>query len=371
MHFAARTSRITASAIREFFDKARHIPGAIDLSIGQGDFDIPEPIKQATARALESPTCGRYSATEGYAELVTATTDHVRQAFGLPDGDRLMLTAGASGALTLAMLALVDPGDEVLLPDPYFVSYRNLVHVAGGVPVFYDMYPDFRLRPERIAEQLGPRTRLVVLNSPANPTGAVWATDDLREVCRLCEKRGVPILSDELYALFALDTPHVSVKRFAGPDCLLVGGFSKSYGMAGWRLGWAAGPEALIDKMRTLQQFTYVCPPTVLQRGALAAFAVDMQAQVEAYRVKRDFMQQGLEEAGYEVVRPAGSFFMFPKVPWGDDQTFCEAALGHKLIVVPGGAFSRRNTHFRLSYAGDEALKQGLEVLRRLAKPPK
>ena len=369
MHFAARTAQIGASPIRELFDKARHIPGAIDLSIGQADFDVPEAIKLATARALEGRSCGRYSATEGYDELVAATTAHLRQGFGLPADERVMLTAGASGALTLAMLALVDPGDEVLLPDPYFISYRNLVHIAGGQPVFYNLYPDFHLRPEEIAQRLTPRTRLLVLNSPANPTGSVWGAEELREVCRLCGERGVPILSDELYARFSFDAPHVSVKHFPGTECLLVGGVSKTYGMAGWRLGWAAGPAELIDKMRTLQQFTYTCPSTLAQLGALAAFAVDMGPQVAAYRAKRDAMQRGLEQAGYEVVKPGGSFFLFPKVPWGDDLAFCEAALREKLILVPGRTFSQRDTHFRLSYASDETLERALEVLRRIATP--
>lgn len=371
MHFADRNTRITASAIRELFDKARHIPDAIDLSIGQGDFEVPEPIKQAAARALENPSCGRYSATEGYAELVAATTGYLQRTFGLPADEPVMLTAGATGALTLAMLALVDRGDEVLLPDPHFVAYRNIVHIAGGQPVFYDLYPDFRLRAARIAERLTPRTRLVVLNGPANPTGAVWSADELSEVCRLCDERGVPILSDELYALFSFDAPHVSVKHFAGPECLLVGGFSKTYAMAGWRLGWAAGPAELIDKMRTLQQFTYACPSTLTQHAALAAFEVDMRPQIAAYRAKRDLMHRGLVEAGYDVVRPGGSFFLFPKVPWGDDQAFCEDALSRKLIIVPGRAFSQRSTHFRLTYASDETLERGLEVLRGMAAAPR
>lgn len=370
LRFAARTAGINPSGIRELFDKARHIQGAIDLSIGQGDFDVPPAIKEAVARGLEGPACGRYSATEGYPELVAATTAHLRQAFGLPAQERVMLTAGASGALTLALLALVDPGDEVLLPDPGFVSYRNLVYLAGGQPAYYDLYSDFRLRAAEVARRIGPRTRLLLLNSPANPTGATWAPEELREVCRLCGERGIPVLSDELYAVFSYDAPHISVKRFAAAESLLVGGFSKSYGMAGWRLGWAAGPADLIDKMRTLQQFTYTCPSTLAQLGALAAFGIDMAAQVAAYRAKRDTMQGGLLAAGYEVAKPRGSFFLFPRVPWGDDLAFCERALGEKLILVPGRTFSRQGTHVRICFAApDETLGRALEVLRRIAVP--
>ena len=211
------------------------------------------------------------------------------------------------------------------------------------------------------------RTRLIILNSPSNPTGATFSAAEIEAVADACRQRGIMVLSDELYEIFVYDAPHVSVKKFLGPESLLVGGFSKAYGMAGWRLGWAAGSPELIDKMRTLQQFIYACPPTLVQRGSLAAFDVDMTSYVDDYRRKRDLMYNGLVAAGYDVVKPGGSFFIFPEVPGGDDLEFCERALSNKLIVVPGRTFSRRSSHIRVSIAApDDTLEHGLEVFRKL-----
>ncbi len=368
MQLADRNRRIRASGVREFFDKGRRIPDAIDLSIGQADFDVPEPIRAATRAAIDQG-CGRYSATQGFDELVAATRARLVERHRLGADEAVMMTCGASGAITLALLALVDPGDEVLVPDPWFVIYHELVGIVGGVPVPYDLYPDFRLRAADLAPLLGASTKLVILNSPANPTGAVHGAEELRAVAELCGERGVPVLSDELYEDFVYDGPHVGIKPLLGEGSLLVGGFSKSFGMAGWRLGWAAGHAELIDRMRTLQQFLYACPPTLVQRGALAAFDVDMSAEVDDYRRKRDLVVARLRGAGYELATPGGSFFAFPRVPWGDDMSFCERALEEKLIVVPGSSFSRRSTHFRLSFATSmEQLERGLGVLERLAE---
>ena len=367
MRFAERNRRIGAAGVREFFGKGRPMPGAIDLSVGQADFEVPRAIQAATIEAIREG-CGRYSPTQGYPALVEATRAHLVATHGLGVDEQVMMTCGASGAIATALLALVDPGDEVLVPDPWFVIYQELVSIVGGTPVPYDLYPDFRLRADDLAALITDRTKLVILNTPANPTGTVFTTEELSAVAELCRSRGVPVLSDELYDLFVYDAPHAGIKPLLGDGSLLVGGFSKSFGMAGWRLGWAAGHAELIDRMCTLQQFPYACPPTLVQRGALAAFDVDMSEQVSRYRSKRDLVVAGLTEAGYEVMPPGGSFFVFPRVPWGDDMSFCERAREEKLILFPGSMFSRRNTHFRLSFAASlETLEQGLEVLARLA----
>ncbi|MCP4661693.1 MAG: pyridoxal phosphate-dependent aminotransferase [bacterium] len=370
LRFAKRMDVVGGSGIRELLDRGRRIPDAIDLSMGQADFEVPDPLKEATINAVRGQ-CGRYSGPQGYPELVAATKRHVQQRYGLADDEEVMMTVGTSGAITLALLALVGPGDEVLVPDPHFVIYPNLVHVAGATPVYYDLYPDLRLRIERIEECITERTRLLILNTPANPTGGAFTPDELKAVAELSRARQLPVLSDELYEVFAYDAPHVSIKHFLGWQSLLVSGFSKTYGLAGWRLGWAAGDPELIDKMRTLQLFAYVCPPTLVQKGALAAFEVDMSATVESYRHKRDLLYEGLVGCGYEVIKPAGSFFAFPRVPWGDDLEFCEHALAEKLLVLPGRAFSRCTTHFRLSFAAsDETIERALEVLARIARRP-
>ena len=369
MRFAPRMDDVLPSGVREFFDLARRLPGAIDLSIGQVDFEVPDGVKAAAIEAIGAPGCGRYTPTEGEPALAEAITAHVRAAHGAGDGEVAIVTSGATGAIVTAMLALVGPGDEVLLPDPGFIVYGAAVRIAGGAPVFYDLYPDFQLDLDDIERRMTPRTRLLVLNNPANPTGASFAAADVDALARLCRARGVFVLSDELYAQFTYDAPHAGLKPLLGDGCLLVGGPSKSHGMAGWRLGWAVGPAALVDRMRTLQQFLYACPPTPLQQGALAALGCDMSAVVDRYRDKRDRAWTTLVEAGYDVQRPGGSYYLFPKVPWGSDRSFCEAALTEKLVLVPGSTFSRRDTHFRLSFAApEETLERGLEALTRLAR---
>lgn len=367
MRFAKRMQHVRASGVRDFFDRGRRIPDAIDLSIGQPDFDVPAPIRRATIAAIERG-CGRYSPTQGHAELISATRAHLRQRHGLDDGEAVMMTCGATGALHLALLALAGPGDEVLLPDPGFVMYHELIAIAGATPVRYPLTPDFHLDLDAIAGSITPRTRAIVVNTPANPTGVALEAAELANLAALCRAHDIPAISDELYELFAYDRPHAGLKPLLGTDCLLVGGFSKAFGMAGWRLGWAAGHPELVDRMMTLQQFAFTCAPTLVQWGALAAFDLDTGPVVSEYRARRDLVVNRLAAAGYELARPSGSFFAFPRVPWGDDLAFCEQALAAKLILVPGRTFSRGHRHFRLCFAAPEAtLERGLEILAELA----
>ena len=254
MRFAKRTEGFKASGIRKLFDRALQIPDAIDLSIGQAHFEVPDTIKEATISAIRSG-CGGYGSTQGDPQLIDATRQYLQARYGLSDDEHVLMTSGATGAIVLALLALVEQGDEVMLPDPYFILYHRLIQLFGGKPVYYDLYPDFRLRASEVVDQMSDRTRLLILNSPSNPTGATFTAAEIEAVADSCRRRGILVLSDELYEIFTSDAPHISIKRFLGPESLLVGGFSKAYGMAGWRLGWAAGAPELIDKMRTLQQF--------------------------------------------------------------------------------------------------------------------
>jgi aspartate aminotransferase/aminotransferase len=369
MRFADRLIQVKTSGIRELFDRARDLPDAVDLSIGMADFDVPDEVKAATIEAVRG-RCGGYGVTQGDPDLVARTRAFLEGRFGLHEDEEILMTSGVSGGLTLALFALVNPGDEVLIPDPHFVIYRSLAHLAGGTPVPYEVYPDFRLREDELRRRITPRTRVLLLNSPANPTGAVLTAEEVEAAARLAEEHDLVVLSDELYEPFVYEGEHVTIKRFLGGRALLLGGFSKSHGMAGWRLGWAAGDPELIDRMRMLQQYVYVCPPTLVQRGALAAFDVDLSGHVADYRRKRDLIHDGLVDAGYECARPSGSFFAFPAVPEGeDDLAFCERALGEGLVVVPGRAFSRRTTHVRLSFAvPDETLERAVEILARLKR---
>jgi len=362
---AQRTSEFDASGIRKVFDLAAKMTDPINLSIGQPDFPVPAAMKQAASQAIENDKNG-YSVTQGISELRDALQAKIDAEYHHNDR-RVLVTSGTSGALVLVMLAMIDPGDEVICFDPYFVMYPTLVRMVGGKCVMLDTYPDFRIDPEKVAAAITPRTKLILLNSPANPTGMVAQAGEVRALAELAAQHNVALLSDEIYREFCYDAPLVSPTTW-NDQTIVVDGFSKSYGVTGWRLGWMHGPAALIDKITMLQQYTFVCAPHPLQWAALAALETDMTAQVDEYRTRRDFMVNGLRDAGYEVAPTGGAFYVFPQVPGGGKGTeFVTRAIENQLLVIPGNIFSARDTHFRISYAATvETLERGLEVLRTI-----
>lgn len=377
---ADRSHAIDASGIRKVFDLAATLENPIDLSIGQPDFDVPDKIKQAAVDAIQAGF-NKYTQTQGIATLSETVRGRLAHRFPrLGAGSGLLITSGVSGALALLMLSCVQPGDEVLIPDPYFVMYKHLVTLAGGKPVFVDTYPDFQLRPERIEPLINERTKMILFNSPSNPTGVVATEQVCKEVAELADRHNILLVSDEIYDEFCYektpDPTHPGEQVLASPldhspNVLLLKGFSKSYAMTGWRLGYAAGPHEVIAAMTKLQQYTFVCAPSVTQVAGATAFDVDINALVEAYRVKRDKVIDRLS-GHYELTTPGGAFYAFPKVPEHLNMTgtaFVERAIEKSLLVIPGGVFSERDTHFRISYACDDArLDQGLDILVELAK---
>ncbi len=290
----------------------------------------------------------------------------MRQEYGQEDRE-LFVTSGTSGGLMLAMMVLLNPGEEVVVFDPYFVMYDALAKVIGATVVYVDTYPDFRIDPDRVAAALTPRTKMILLNSPANPTGAVAGEEEVRGLAELAARRNVVLLSDEIYREFCYDRPFVSPARF-NPQALVIDGFSKTYGMPGWRLGFAHGPSAIIREMIKLQQYSFVCAPQPAQWAGAVAMDVDMSPQIEAYRRKRDLLTAGLR-GYYDLVEPAGAFYAFPRLPWGTGMEFVSRAIErYQLLMIPGNVFSRRDTHFRISYAAPDAvIQRGVEVLRELA----
>jgi aspartate aminotransferase/aminotransferase len=365
---ADRATRIDSSGIRKVFDLAAKMQNPINLSIGQPDFSVPAPIKKAAIDAINLDRNG-YSQTQGIPDLRQRLQAIVDQEFGHGDR-RVLITSGTSGSLLLVMLALVNPGDEVIIFDPYFVMYPPMVAMVGGKAVYVDTYPDFRIDVAKVEAAITPRTKLILFNSPANPTGVVASADEARAIAELAAKHNIALLSDEIYRLFCYDEPLPSPVPW-NEDTIVVDGFSKSYGVTGWRLGWAHGPSAIIDKMTMLQQYTFVCAPQPLQWGALAALEVDMSAHAADYSARRHRIIDGLRDAGYEVASSAGAFYVFPKVPTGrgTGQEFVAKAIENELLIIPGGIFSQRDTHFRISYAaGPATIDRGLDVLRRIRR---
>ncbi len=362
---ADRMRPIEASGIRKVFELARSLKDPVNLSIGQPDFDVPEPVKTTAKEAIDAGRNG-YTVTQGIAELRTKIAADVRKQ--LPHADReVFLTSGTSGGLLLALSCTVNPGDEVIVFDPYFVAYPHLVTFSGGVPVLVDTYPDFDIDPDRVKAVLTPRTKAILVNSPANPTGRVYSREALRDLALLTRERGVLLISDEIYRSFCHDVTFVSPAEF-NEDVLVLDGFSKSHGMTGWRLGFAHGPRRLIEEMSKLQQFTFVCAPSMVQYAGVAAWDMDMSSIVAEYRGKRDRVYEGLKDR-FELVKSEGAFYLFPKAPWGSSMEFVSECIRNELLLIPGNVFSRRDTHFRLSYAASaETLDRGLEILNRLAR---
>jgi aspartate aminotransferase/aminotransferase len=361
-----RVKALESSGIRRAFDLAATLPDPINFSIGQPDFPVPDAVKNAITQAVRENRNG-YTPTRGLAPLRERIAAQLKRDFDwTPD---LFVTCGVSGGLVLAIQACVNPGDEVIFTDPYFVSYPQLVRLAEGVPVPVDTYPDFRLRADRIAAAITPRTKMIILSSPANPTGAVHHVEDVRAVAELARAHELVIVSDEIYCTLSFDGPSPSAARFAPERTVMLRGFGKSYAMTGLRIGFAAGHPEIITEMAKIQQYTFVCAPQPAQFGALASFDVDMSAQVAAYRKKRDLVCTELEGT-YDFVRPSGGFYVFPGIPAGyaSAAEFCEAALAKNLIIIAGDVFSTRNTHFRISFAvSDDKILAGCRVLRNLA----
>jgi aspartate aminotransferase/aminotransferase len=361
---AERTNAFDSSGIRRVFDLATSMHNPINLSIGQPDFDVPSDVRLAAVDAINSKK-NSYTLTQGIPVLREKLQAEIDSQYNHKDR-RVFVTSGTSGGLLLALFALVNPGDEVIVFDPYFVMYEPLVSLVGGTCVFVDTYPDFHINVSKVEPAISARTKLILFNSPANPTGVVTSKKDIQQIAELAARHNVVLLSDEIYKSFCYDEPFVSPATF-NEHTLVLDGFSKSHGMTGWRLGYAHGPATVIEAMIKIQQYTFVCAPQPAQWAGPVAMDADISEVINSYREKRNRLLEGL--AGkYDIERPGGAFYIFPRVPEGIANQFFARAMEHNLLIIPGNIFSRHDTHFRISYAAsDETLERGIKVLRHLA----
>ncbi len=370
-YLADRTSLIDASGIRKVFSLAASLENPVNLSIGQPDFDVPDPVKDAAIDAIRSGA-NSYTQTAGDAKLKSMINDKVRQYCGWSDAPDVLVTSGVSGALLLAFMATINPGDEVIIPDPYFVIYKHTVNMLGGKCIFVDSYPDFNLPIGRIKEAITPKTKMIIVNSPTNPTGCVYSDDELKELSEIAGKNDTLILTDEIYDVFSYDRKCPSIASYYDKT-LLLKGFSKTCAMTGWRMAYVAGLKPVsdvIEQMTKIQQYTFVCAPTPFQKAAIVALETDVSGHVDNYRRKRDMLYDGLKDH-YEITKPSGAFYAFVKSPdWASNgDEFVETAIKNNLLVIPGSVFSEKDSHFRISYAtSDEKLREGIEILQKLAK---
>ncbi len=370
---------IPPSGIRRFFDIANSMENVVSLGVGEPDFDTPWHIREEGIYSLEK---GRtfYTANAGLRDLRVELHNYVKRKYQAeydPDKE-ILVTVGGSEAIDIAMRAMLDPGDEVLVPQPSFVSYVPCAVLAGGVAVPIDLEEkdQFRLTPEKLLEKITPKSKLLVLPFPNNPTGAIMTRPELEQIARIVEEHDLFVLSDEIYAGLTFgEERHVSFASLPGmrERTVLINGFSKAFAMTGWRLGYACGPEIILKQMLKIHQFAIMCAPTTSQFAAIDALRnsdSDVDHMRESYDQRRRFLLRSFEEMGLECFEPLGAFYAFPSVQrFGMTSEEFATRLLHeeRVAVVPGTAFGDSGEgYLRISYA--YSLKSLKEALGRMEK---
>ncbi len=369
-----RIVKIEPSGIRKFFDVVNEMEDAISLGVGEPDFDTPWHIRDEGIYSLEK---GRtfYTSNAGLKELKIEIAAYLNRRYNV-DYDynhEIIVTVGGSEAIDIAMRAMLDPGDEVLIPQPSYVSYEPCAILANGVPVIIELQEknEFRLTAEELEAAITPKTKLLVLPFPNNPTGAVMERKDLEAVAEVVKKHDIYVLSDEIYSELTYLDHHVSIASLPGMKerTILINGFSKSHAMTGWRLGYACGPRLILDQMLKIHQFAIMCAPTTSQYAAVDALRngdEDVANMREQYDGRRRFLMHRFQEMGLKCFEPFGAFYVFPSIrEFGmTSEEFATRLLEEeKVAVVPGTAFGACGEGFlRISYAYSlENLKVALD----------
>lgn len=375
----SRIRQVKPSGIRRFFDIANEMEDVISLSIGEPDFSTPWHIRQAAIDSIEKGNTF-YSPNRGFAELRSEICNYFSRRFSVqytPESE-VLVTVGGSEAIDACIRTLIDPGDEVLIPQPSFVCYEPLAEMAGGVPVALETRASdgFRLTAEALRAGITPKTKLLILPYPNNPTGAVMRREHLEEIAGVLRETGVLVLSDEIYGELTYGrTRHVSFASIDGmrERTIVVSGFSKSYAMTGWRLGYALGPAPLIGAMTKLHQYGIMSAPTLAQYAAIEALKngdIDIENMRCEYNLRRRLIVDGLREMGLECFEPEGAFYVFPSIQKSglSSEDFCRRLLTEEHVaVVPGSAFGECGEGFvRISYS--YSLKHITEALSRMER---
>ncbi len=373
-----RVAAVPPSGIRRFFDIAATMEDVISLGIGEPDFVTPAPILQAGIRALERGDT-HYTSNSGTIELRQAVAEHLQQRYAVAYDARseILITVGVSEALYLALAAVLDPGDEVIVPTPCFVAYQPEVVFAGGtpVPLATRVEDAFQVRAEAVDALITPRTKVLLIGYPNNPTGAVMSRANLLALAEVAERRDLLVISDEIYdRLVYGGHQHVCFAGLPGmlARTITLGGFSKDYAMTGWRIGYAAAPAAVLAELRKVHQYTIMSAPTMAQAAAVHALQdgeEHVQAMVAEYDRRRRLIVGGLNELGLPTFEPLGAFYAFPSIAASglSDEAFAESLLQEERVaVVPGNAFGADGAFVRCSYAtAYEKIEQALERIHR------
>ena len=361
---ATRTKSIELSQIRKMFEVTN--PNAINLGIGEPDFNVPENIKQAMIESInENDT--HYTPNKGYIELREEIVKKFKKDNGInTNPENVIVTVGASEALYMCTQAFVEKGDEVILPNPSFLSYEAGVKLAGGNISWVDckMENEFKLQSSDVEEKINKNTKAIILNSPSNPTGAVMEKEDIKAIADLSMDHDFLIISDEIYEKIIYDKVHYSPAKWSD-NVITLNGFSKTYAMTGLRIGYLTANENLCEELLKIHQYNIACANTTAQRGAIEALSGPQDAadkMVAEFKRRRDLIVKRLNEMGYETVNAEGAFYVLPKI---DDEEFVQKAAKAGVITVPGAAFgSNGKGHVRMSYANSyENIEKAMDIL--------
>lgn len=367
---------IPPSGIRKFFDIVSEMKDAISLGVGEPDFDTPWHIREEGIYSLEK---GRtfYTSNAGLRELKVEICRYLsrRQEISYDPDHEVMVTVGGSEAIDLALRAMLNPGDEVLIPQPSYVSYVPCTILADGVPVVIELEEkdQFKLTAEKLREKITPRSKILVLPFPNNPTGAVMGKEDLEAIAKVVEEHDLFVISDEIYSELTYEQKHVSIASIPGMKerTVLINGFSKSYAMTGWRLGYACAPAMILTQMLKIHQFAIMCAPTTSQYAAVSALRNgdgDVEMMRESYNQRRRYLMHAFKEMGLECFEPYGAFYAFPSIKrfgMTSDEFATKLLQEEKVAVVPGTAFGDCGEgYLRISYA--YSLKSLKEALGRI-----
>ena len=366
------------SGIRRFFDMASTMKNVVSLGVGEPDFDTPWHIREEGIYSLEK---GRtfYTSNAGLAELKQEISAYLKRRFHLPyTENEVLVTVGGSEAIDIAFRSMLDPGDEVIIPEPCFVSYLPCVRMAGGVPVrlALEEKDQFKLTKEKLLSAITDKTKMVVLPFPNNPTGAIMTAQELQIIADIIKEKDLFVLSDEIYSELSYQGDHVSIASLPGmaERTVVINGFSKSYAMTGWRLGYAAGPETIIRQMLKVHQYVIMCAPTTSQYAAIEALRAgddDVAQMRESYDERRRFLVKALNDIGIPCFEPLGAFYVFPNISrfgMTSEEFAMELLKKEKVAVVPGTAFGECGEGFlRISYAYSvENLKVAIGKIKNL-----
>ena len=364
---------IPPSGIRRFFDILATMKDVITLGVGEPDFPTPWQIREEAIYSIEKGYT-TYTSNAGLIELREKIAERLFSKYNLSYNPEscLLITTGVSQGIDLSLRAILDPGDEVIIPEPSYVSYKPCTLLAGGKPVIIStLYEDgFKIKPKAIEDAISDKTKAIILCYPNNPTGVSYTKDELLGLVRVCKKNDLIVISDEIYEHLSYKHPHIPFASLESEKTIYLSGFSKGYAMTGWRIGYAAGPEEIIGAMCKIQQYTMLCPPIISQRSAIVALSGSLNEMKEEYERRRNLMVSGLNSIGLECLLPDGAFFAFPSIKRSGlaSSEFAERLLfSEKVAVVPGNAFGEAGEGFiRTSFVvAPEKIEEALIRIQR------